>query len=177
MHKITLTAAFICAIAGCTTVGQGDYNVYRIGFAESSSSADCFGEFGEDPNTELDETNLLNSGAFALYRVADVYYLDQGNQALSGTKNGSEFRFNGETIDIDFFGGDDENREEDAINATITFTVSGKSIVGRQTVERTSTCTGPGCDDSLNSSCTTTSDFFGSEVKDVDLNWNLESDF
>ena len=90
MQKIALTAVFIGALAGCATVAPGDYNVYRIGFAESSSSADCFGEFGEDPNSELDETDFLGSAAFAIYRVADVYYLDFGSQAISGTKDGTK---------------------------------------------------------------------------------------
>ncbi len=175
MHKIALTAVFMSALAGCATVAPGDYNVYRIGFAESSSSAECFGEFGEDPNSELDETNFLGSAAFAVYRVADVYYLDFGSQAISGTKDGSEFRFTGETVDIDFFGGDSENRIEDREELTITFTVSGASIIGRQVSESTTTCTGADCDDSQNRSCTGTADFFGSEVKDVDLNWGLDS--
>ncbi|MFT6232961.1 MAG: hypothetical protein ACJAZO_003479 [Myxococcota bacterium] len=149
--------------------------MYRIGYAESSASADCFGEFGEDPNLALDETNILSPAAFAVYRVADVYYLDFGNRAISGTKDGNEFRFNGEDLNIDFFGGSSENRLEDRDELTITFTVNGASIIGREVIETSTTCTGADCDPSQTLSCTETSNFFGSEVKDVDLNWGLDN--
>jgi len=174
MRKITLLTALFGTLAACTTVGNGDYVVYRVALGDTNSSSDCFGEDGEDIETRNDESSFLPSQSFALYRVVDTYYMDFGEFVITGTKTGSQFDFSGDNVDRSYFGADDENEETDTDEINVTFTVSGASISGTYETVTSFTCDGPDCSEGSDFTCTGSSPFFGSEVRDVDLEWNID---
>ena len=176
MRKILGIAGLFGTLAACATVGDGDYVVYRVGYGETQASDGCFGEDGQDIDQAEDESSFLPTESFALYRVGDNYYMDFGEFSLVGTKTGDQFNFSGEDLDVDFFGGEngDANRTEDVDELNVRFTVNGRAISGTYESTSSFTCTGPDCFEGDNFTCTGSSPFFGSEVRDVELQWDIE---
>ena len=175
MRSFSLFAAALGLLSGCADIAAGDYTVYRIGSTASESSASCLNGVDPDPSVVEDTTDFLGRATFALYRAEDLYYLDFGNQIMAGTKTGDTYTFNGETVDIDYWGGADgiDNQETYTNEQTYSFTLGSHSIVGDFESKTTFACVGPDCIPEDDTNCTRTSTFIGTEVTDAELEYAL----
>ncbi len=161
---------------GCTeTVEPGDYFVFRVASAQSELSESC--NLGAN---EINDTSTLQAAATLVLFAGQEgdYYLDLGSATLDGeTKEGAEsgqgYEFAGKSSDIEW---SDPTGMGTKVVTTVEhdmeLTIAGELITGEYKVKSRTTCTGEFCD-GVPYACTTTSEFVGTEVEDLDLEFNV----
>lgn len=177
MNKTLLAALSLgfAALNACAPIAPGDYALYRIAAAETEPGDDCFGENGQDVNEAEDTTTFLGAQTFAIFRAADVYYLEFGDIVMTGQKDGDLFTFSGENVDVNYF-----NQQSTQITATdtfdISFTLNGKTVIGTVDSVSEQACSGPDCTENESYSCSSSGDFWGSRIDGVELSHSVDFD-
>jgi hypothetical protein len=158
---------------GCLgdSVEPGDYFVYRIASADQSMSESC----DLTANEINDSSSLHDAGTFILFAGQEGdFYVDMGELTLEGefkgdTDAGEEYEFSGKSVDIEW---SDANGTGTKVSTTVEhdfeLAIDGELVTGEYKVKTKVACTGEFCE-GVPYSCTSTSDFVGTEVEDVDL--------
>jgi hypothetical protein len=157
--------------AGCGGFGPGDYNVYRIAFQAPTLSAGCYAAGQVPVNEEQDTSNEFIADTWILYMGPDdKAYLDVGSTTVQGNKSGDDFSFSGQRTDVEIFDdgmGGVERTETRYTSTDVTLKLTGKVVEGVMIQTEDFSCTGNNCPENLN--CTTTTNFVGGQVDDVEL--------
>lgn len=160
---------FLFALLPACGIQPGDYVLYRIGAATTEYTQDCFPN-GQDPDDASDSTTFRAGETIVIFRAPDgVYFIDTGDFMIEGTLSGGTFDFNGESIDIEYFGSNDNSQTTETTTVDITMDTQGASVSGSFVSSVIQTCSGPACDEFDSYSCTGTSQFVGTRVNDVEL--------
>jgi hypothetical protein len=157
-----VTAAGLVASLGACQVKPGEYRVYKVTYVGKVAQADC--NIDVDP---LDRNTFFTAESFYLFASdPDNYFLEYNGTTMLGERSGKDYSFYGETID--------GNDDIDGIVTTSTHTVkvnltlTGYQVVGDVTDFLSNVCSG-NCDGVPTGQCTTTWEFQGTEIKDVEL--------
>ncbi len=168
----------LSASTGCfeDTVEPGDYFVYRIASSENNMSESC----DLSANEINDSSSLHASGTLILFAGHDgEYYLDMGGSTLEGefkadSDVGEEYEFTGKSTDIEW---SDATGSGTKVTTTIDhdfeLAIDGELVTGEYKVKTKVACTGEFCD-GVPYSCTSTQEFVGTEVEDVDLQHHVD---
>lgn len=168
----------IAGATGCMedTVEPGDYYVYRIASAQSDMSDSC----NLTANEINDSSSLHAAGTLILFAGhEDEYYLDMGTTTLDGefkadSDVGEEYEFAGKTTDIEW---SDPNGAGTKVTTTVDheldLAIDGELVTGEYTVKTNVSCNGEFCD-GVPYSCTSTVEFVGTEVEDLDLQHHVD---
>ena len=166
LHRSWMVAMGLCTLLASCQVKPGEYRVYRVANEETMESNGCY---PSPPGQDItgDSTTVRAGQTFAIYAAdADTYFLDFEMISLVGIRDANEYSFHGETVDVSTQAGPTVTT---TTIADVDVTIEGKTISGVSTVEITTNCSGMGCPDPANSVCTRTTEFQGSELKDVEL--------
>lgn len=165
-RRLVFLAGAGVALMGASCMTPGQYHVFRVASTTAEQSAGCF-PGGPGPDLENDSSTLRTGQTFAIYAADnETVFLDFETFSLAGTKDGSDYAFSGESVDVSTQG-----------DITITVTsvttvdaeIKGNKISGTSTLDVTSTCVGASCPGSATSQCISTVSFQGAKVKGVDL--------
>lgn len=162
-----LLAALTLAGLGATSLSAcqpapGDYRVYRVSSLAPIVGIDC-----ENQPDLRDTSTFFNVGSIALFASdADSYFLEFGADAITGSRSGADYTFEGVTVNVEDVA--DIATTTTTRDLAVSLTIKGREITGTVTEVNTFVCNGT-CTGINNSSCTLTTNFFGSEVKDVEL--------
>lgn len=152
--------------ASCITPGQ--YRIYRIATADAEESTGCY---PSAPGVDItgDSTTFRTGQTFAIYAAdSDVFFLDLEDFSLEGSKDGSDYKFTGESVDVMNLGGDSILTLTTSV--VINVEIEGKKVRGTSTYDVRQSCSGGmNCPSPSSTQCITTQSFLGSEVKDVEL--------
>ena len=188
VRTLAALGGLLC-LSACDDIAPGEYAVYRVGFNQASLGSDCYAD-GEIPESIAnDSSTFLSAGTIILYRAPDGgVYMDNGAVVLNGTDLGKgSFTFAGQSVDVEKFegyggyttyygstyGGVDPKTTTATISTSIQVTLDAHGITGTETSSSSQTCSGRGCEDWDEFSCTSTSTFVGTEVKDADIEYTL----
>ena len=189
LRAMAALGGLLC-LSACDGVAPGEYVVYRVGFNQASLGADCYAD-GEIPeNIANDSSTFLAAGTLIVYRAPDAsVYLDNGAVVMAGTDLGKgSMSFSGASIDVEkyegyggyttyygsTYGGVDPKTLTTELSTSIQLTLDSKGITGTETTTSKQACQGKGCEDFDTYSCTGTSTFVGTEVKDADIEYQLD---
>lgn len=158
----TLAIAGLATSLSACQPKPGEYRIYKITYLPDVLQADC----GVDVDIR-DSTTFFASETFAIFATdADDYFLEYGSSVIIGERDGKEFAFQGTSIDVeDIIDGTTVTTTNDV---KVDMTMNGRQIDGTATVFASSVCSG-NCDMFDNTQCTTVRKFFGTEIKDVEL--------
>jgi hypothetical protein len=146
----------------------GQYRIYRVAQSKTVSSPGCYPD--GIPESEAQDTTTFRTGAtFAIFAAdTKVYFLDMGSgegaMTIEGERDGRDYSFSGTDVDVE---PSSDNTITTTLTVTVDATIKGKKITGTSVTDTRSTCTGQNCPNGT--MCTTTTDFEGSEMKDVEL--------
>lgn len=163
---------FAALLASCQ-IKPGEYRVYRVANEDTVESTGCY-PIDPGPAITGDSTTVRVGQTFGIYAAdEETYFLDFEMASLAGTRDGKDYSFNGETVDVEILV-DPTNQMESTVTSTsildVDVTIEGKKISGTSVLEVTVNCSGgTSCPDPANTVCTRTTTFQGSEVKDVEL--------
>ena len=169
-----LTGAALTSIGalmlGCGGVSPGDYVIYRVALSDAKRGSSCYPDKKIPPNEKSDSDSFLASTDFILYAGPDDnFYLDTGSATLEGTGDADVYTFVGKTVDVEYASSDGTGDKITTTDTTtIQMTVDGKAVTGTVSEKVSITCRGNNCGDAI-PSCTTTTNFVGTEVDDVEL--------
>jgi len=163
-------AALLAGGVGCGGIGPGDYVVYRIALGETETGSDCYGggQLPTDPDGH--STSIYTSDTFILYATNDeTFYLDTGVITLEGVEPSSDsYEFEGEIEDVTYLG--TNTTETDTTATRVELIVDGAVVEGIYEQQDSYECNGSMCSDSdIDTSCTLTTPFVGTEVEDVQI--------
>jgi hypothetical protein len=157
-----VAAVGLMASLSACQVKPGEYRIYKITGLPEQQGADC----GSNPDPR-DSTTFFIPGTIQIFATdPDDYFLELGEDVVIGSRSGTDYTFSGEAIQVD-----------DPVDGTtvttrqtldVAISIKGYKITGDY-VRFTSTQCGGNCDGVENFQCTTTGSFFGSEIKDVEL--------
>jgi len=155
------------ALMGASCMTPGQYHVFRVASSSAENSPGCY-QSAPGPDITDDSSTLRTGQTFAIYAAdSETFFLDFDTFSLAGTKDGSDYTFTGESVDVSLVG--DSTLRVTSIT-TLTAEIKGNKISGTSTLDVTSSCTGGmSCPNPATSQCITTVDFAGAKVKDVDL--------
>ena len=173
--RFAIAAALVAATGalamGCDGgISPGDYVIYRVAVTEGKLGSSCYPDKIIPPNTKSDSNTFLGSTDFIIYAgLDDVFYLDTGAATLEGTLDGDTYTFSGATVDVEFASADGTgDKLTTTQSTTISMTVDGESVSGSVANKISIACKGTTCGDPI-PSCTTTQNFVGTEVDDIEL--------
>lgn len=162
--------------AGCS-VQPGDYRVYRIAMLPETKDANCFAG-GRDPNTIEDTTTFFGVSTFAIFASdSDTYFIEFGSDALTGTRDGKDYSFDGDSTDIEVVSPDPLIKVTTRVIANIEVSLDGDEAFGTYTRTVATGCSdgnepGDNCEAfGDNVECTVHGTFFGTWVKDAELEY------
>lgn len=153
-------------------IDAGEYVIYRIAFEEADRSGDC--AIG-DPETDFDSSSFRASSTFIMYAgLDDKYYLDaDGFATLEGTYESDIYTFEGEETDIGFTGPDGTGDKITEVDSTdVEITIDGEAVSGKATTQTRIRCDNT-CLNYVPYSCTTESDFVGTQIEEITLEYGL----
>ena len=154
-------------VASSCQVKPGEYRIYRVANEDTVESTGCY---PSPPGPEItgDSTTVRAGQTFAIFAAdADTYFLDFDMLSLVGTRDGADYSFNGETVDVELLG--DSTLTTTSI-LDIDVNITGRKVTGTSVLEVTNSCTGGmNCPMPAMTVCTTTTEFQGSEIKGVEL--------
>ncbi len=159
----------VAAIAGlgATTLSAcqvypGDYRVYRVTSLAPTVGIDC-----ENQPDLRDTSTFFGVATIAMFASdSDSYFLELGADVLTGTRDGGVYSYEGVSVNVDDLGMVATTTTTRTLDVQVT--LKNKEIVGTATEVNTVTCTGD-CMGFTNTSCTLTTNFFGSEVNGAEL--------
>jgi hypothetical protein len=158
-------------LGGCGGLAPGDYVVYKVALDEPDKSSGCYyPETGPDPNTKSDSSTARAAAIWTLTAGPDdVFYLDTGKAVLEGQASDDGYTFDLKTVDVTYDNDDPAlTKHTDTETVSLTMTVDGDAVSGSVTDKISHKCSGSNCGNPI-PSCTSTTDFTGSEVGDVEL--------
>ena len=163
--SLCLGAGLAAMTATCMTPGQ--YRIYRVAAAEAEQSTGCFPS-PPGPDVTGDSSSFRTGQTFAVYAAdSDLFFMDIGEFTLEGTKDGSDFAFKGESVDVQDLGGDTTLTTTTVM--TVDISIEGKKVSGSSTLEVTNNCLGPACPMPATSQSITTQTLRGAEVQAAEL--------
>jgi hypothetical protein len=158
-------------VSACADIEPGDYLVYRVAFEQAQQAASCF-PGGQVPVDQQNDTSTnFTPDTWILYMgPEDRVYLDIGVTTLGGKEEGDGYAFNGKRVDVqiqdDGMGGEITTTTTTTTN--ITFNIEGEVVDGSIEDRTRMSCNGSmSCPEATD--CTTTRNFVGGEVDDVEL--------
>ncbi|MEM9461997.1 MAG: hypothetical protein AAGF11_48005 [Myxococcota bacterium] len=173
LRKSCMGLVGLTALVASCQIKPGEYRVYRVANEDTVESTGCY---PSDPGEDItgDSTTVRVGQTFGIFAAdSDVYFLDFEMASLAGSRDGKDYSFSGETVDVMILpdpAGGAESRFTSTSILDVNLTIDGKKISGTSVLEVTTSCTGGAqCPDPANTTCTTTTNFQGSEVKDVEL--------
>ena len=166
---IIATLALATSLSGCT-IGPGDYVVIRIA-ATTGQSTSCYPDGIVPPDEAMDRTDIRGGANLVIFASdKESYWLEFGNASFPGTRDGKDYSFSGEDVDVDDNGmGPIRTR---VVLHDMQLTIAGSSVEGTYTIE--ARCTADDMDNCPIPSCVTTTDFVGTIVRGVDLEYDLQ---
>ena len=161
---------FLLLLGACNSgIEVGDYAVFVVAYSELEESESCYPD-GRPLNQVGDSSTFQSGGTFAIFAAAeDTYLLEMDGLVMRGTLTEETFNFNGTSVDVEFFGYDDDNRTSIEIATKVDITVDKLAMSGSSESQIDVECVGPDCGDPAATTCTQTSNFSGSLVEDVEL--------
>lgn len=140
----------------------GQYRIYRVANSTTVFSPSC----GAPSDSEAQDTSTFRTGVtFAIFAAdTKVYFMEFGEVVLEGDREGSDYAFSGTDVDVE---PSSDNTVTTTHTVSVDVTIKGKKISGTATDDLRVTCMGNNCPEG--SMCTATTDFEGSEIKDVEL--------
>lgn len=162
------------AFVGCDSFGPGDHKIYRIAVTNQELSKGCYG-VAVPADLKSDSTTFRDSHTIILYAgPEDKYFLDLGSVSVEGTADGDDYSFEGKDTDVQYMGVNDTDPKVTATTAlTVTMTVDGASVTGKADTKTSYKCSGAGCG-ALPASCTVSVEFVGTEVEDINFEFNVD---
>ena len=161
--------ALALSLSGCT-IGPGDYVVIRIA-ATTGKSTSCYPDGIVPPDEAMDMTDIRGGASLVIFASdKESYWLEFGNASFPGSRDGKEYTFTGEDVDVD-----DNGMGPFRTRATLhdmQLTIAGSSVEGKYTIE--ATCTASDMSNCPIPSCVTTTDFVGTVVRGVDLEYAIQ---
>jgi len=168
MRTTSMMVLGLCTLAAACQIKPGEYRVYRVANEDTIESSGCY---PSAPGVDItgDMTTVRAGQTFAIYAAdSETYFLDFEMISLAGTRDATDYTFDGETVDVTTIGPDSVQTLTSIVDVDLT--IEGKKISGTSVLEVTSSCTGGmSCPTPATSVCTTTTNFEGSELKDVEL--------
>ncbi len=165
--RTTLCLGAGLAAMTATCMAPGQYRVYRVASTTAGLTMGCY---PSAPGVDItgDSSTLRTGQTFAVYAAdRDTFFLDFETFSLAGTKDGSDYAFTGEDVDVMTVG---DSTVTVTTITSINAEIKGKKISGTSVVDTISHCSGgTSCPNPSSSQCITTVAFQGAEVKDVDL--------
>ncbi|MCA9709870.1 MAG: hypothetical protein KDK70_28785 [Myxococcales bacterium] len=173
LRRSILGLVGLSALLGACQIQPGEYRVYRIANEDSEQSNGCFPST-PGPDVTGDSTTVRVGQTFGIFAAdPDTYFLDFEALSLAGVRDGKDYAFNGETVDVMVFGPNNDSTQTVTSILDVDLTISGRQLEGTSVLEVTSECVGMSCPTPANTVCTTTTSFQGSEVKDVELEHSI----
>lgn len=173
---VGVTLGLASLAAGCgNALKPGDYRIYKIELQRGTKSTGCFPVSGPDPNTKSDTDNSLASATWVMTTDAGGnYFLDLGSNTLQGKETDTGIGFAATKVDVEYDMDDvTQTKRTATIDVEIDITIDGKSIGGSGVTTSSFTCSGMTCTTPI-PSCTVTQAFSGTEVDDVELQYNVK---
>lgn len=167
MKRATLCLGAGLAAMTLSCMSPGQYHVFRVASSSAELSTGCFPS-APGPDITGDSSTLRTGQTFAIYAAdSETFFLDFDMFSLAGTKDGSDYTFTGESVDVMTVA--DSTITTTSVT-TIDAEIKGAKISGTSVVDVTSNCSGGmGCPMPPSSHCVTTVEFKGAKVKGVDL--------
>ena len=175
LGTLMLMAGFGASVAGCG-ISPGDYFIYRVSPGTTEKSSTCFHpETAPPPNEAADSTSIRKSETWIIYASVDsAFYLDNGENTLEGVIANSGYQFSGREIDIQFENSDGTGTKRTTTNSyTVDITVDGDAISGTHIWKTTYACVGPLCEPEKVPSCTRETEFVGTHIDEIQVNYDL----
>jgi len=104
---VLLGSALSLTAAGCGGgIENGDYLLLRVAFSDLKEDASCYANDEIPKEIKNDTTSFRSGSTFVLYRgPEEAYYLDLEEVVMEGTREGDNFTFEGESVDVEYQGG------------------------------------------------------------------------
>lgn len=162
-------------VAGCG-ISPGDYVIYRVSMGTTDQTAGCYHP-GTDapPDQASDSTTIRDSSTWIIYAsINDAFYLDSGTNTLEGVATDTGYQFTGKDVDVQFDLPDGTGSKRTTTDAyTVDVIVDGEAISGTSVWKTTYGCAGTTCPAERIPSCQRTTDFVGTHVEEIQLNYDL----
>lgn len=112
-------------------------------------------------------TTFFDAATIAIFATdTDDFFLEYGEDVVSGTRDGKTYSFEGMSVNVE------DPVEGTTVTTTnqltVELTINNREINGDVTTFTSSTCTGS-CEAFEDTQCTVIGTFFGTEIKDVEL--------
>lgn len=151
----------VASLSACQ-VKPGEYRIYKIAFLPSQEGADC----GTNPDLR-DSTTFFTASTIQIFATdADDFFLEYGEAVLIGSRSGTDYTFEGDEVIVEDPG--DNTTTTDTHSLDLAISIKGNKITG-DFVDFVSRSCGGDCDAFPSFQCTVTGSFFGTEIKDVEL--------
>lgn len=151
----------MASLSACQ-VKPGEYRIYKITFLPAQMGADC----GTNPDLR-DSTTFFAADTIQIFATdADDYFIEYGEAVLIGSRSGTDYTFEGDSVQVDDPG--ENTTTTDTHSLDLAISIKGHKITG-DFVDFTARSCGGDCDAFPSFQCTVTGSFFGTEIKDVEL--------
>jgi hypothetical protein len=176
-HTISRTASsllvlLVMALAAGCSVQPGEYRVYRAAFEPERHDADCH----TDPATDADTSSFFAVDTFVVFASDDdTYFLEFAGRGLTGTRDGDDYQFHGDELDVEIFPPDPKVRVTTTLVLDVALELSGEEAFGEYTRVDKRTCTGGSdCAKLVGATtCTSHGTFYGTWVKGASIDYSL----
>lgn len=165
--SVVILASALVFLTGVSCMTPGQYHVFRVASSSAEQSSGCF-PVAPGPDITGDSSTLRTGQTFAVYAAdSETFFLDFDTFSLVGTKDGSDYTFSGESVDVSVPG---DSTVTVTTVTTVEAEIKGNKITGTSVIDVTQSCTGgTSCPSPASSQCITTVQFQGAKLKDVDL--------
>jgi hypothetical protein len=158
----TLAVAGLASSLSSCTPAPGQYRIYKVTSLPANPQADCGVEIDI-----RDSTTFFGAATIAIFATdADDFFLEYGDKVVTGSRDGKDYTFEGVSVQVD------DPIDGTTITTTsqlvVKLTIDGRKINGEATSFDSVVCGGT-CDAFENTQCTVVGNFFGTEIKDVEL--------
>ncbi|HEY8379282.1 MAG TPA: hypothetical protein VIK91_22465 [Nannocystis sp.] len=152
------TAGLMASLSACQ-VKPGEYRIFKITYLDPVFGPDC------GPIDLRDKSTFHHAETVAIFATdPETYYLEFRDDVLLGTRDGSEYSFLGESIEVE----GDTTLVTALRTLQVDFTLKGRKVTGNYRHFEATQCAG-NCDGVPVGQCTITAEFYGTEIKDVEL--------
>lgn len=164
VRSALLATAFAGLSLTACQVTPGQYRVYKITELPAVPALDCGVDI--DPR---DSTKFFSAQTIAIFATEpDDYFLEYGTDVILGTRSGKDYSFFADSVNAEDQGQDGETTITTIRSVKVDLTINGHQINGDYVLFESTTCSGV-CDNIEPTACTINGRFFGSEIKDIEL--------
>lgn len=179
--KLATLGMLVGLLSTACNVKPGDYRIYRVAFQQEELEANCYAA-GFDPNTVEDLSSLFDAATIAVFASDnDTYFLEFGADTLTGSRSGNDYSFAGDKVDVEIVNPDPRVKVTTTTHIETDISLKGKELFGAYTRTISTVCSdgkepGDNCGSAGFgfSQCTAHGQYFGSWVKDADLDYGIE---